>query len=56
MSFNRELCVACNIGSMFSMLNLQLFFVFLHFLDPMLRTYTLIVGFTSQNKNLNRLS
>ena len=46
-SFNTELCVACNIGSMFSMLNLQLSFIFLHFLDPMLRTYTLIVGFTS---------
>ena len=47
MSFNTELCVACNIGSMFSVLNLQLSFVFLHFLDPMFRTYTLIVGFTA---------
>ena len=44
---NEELCVACNISSMFSVLNLQPSFVFLHFLDPIFRSYTLIVGCTS---------
>ena len=45
MSFNTELCVACNIGSMFSMLNLQLSF-FLAFFGPYVKNLHLIVGFT----------